>query len=298
MALHPSSYPDMPSRRHAYHDDGSVFHGFRHGSHFPAATLGYFPPVVFTAFTAQQAADANDENPASLISGTGGGGAGAVMAQVLFPERREIDGYYWNGFATYADWIAYSTDTQSGRDGTWLALGSQVFYEGADTFEDYRSRINTTALSNVRGITGYVDAGGAGSFCAIKSLHLYGTISAGETPDRLLWIDDVTDLEFTLPLDYGDIPRGSAEDYAVYLTNNSASLTANSVQLTVEDTFLDMATWFTMSEGGAFQSTLPLAAAIGPAANSPVITVRRNTPDAASTGLYFAWLLANVGSWT
>lgn len=122
-------------------------------------------------------------------------------------------------------------------------------------------------------------------------------MAAGETSDRLLWVDNATGPEFGLPIDYGDIPRGSAEDTEVLLRNNSGSLRAASVQVTAEALYLDSGSWYTLKEpGGSFQATLPLSGSIGPGSDSSVLTLRRIVPDEETLGLQAGRLLASVGS--
>ncbi len=137
------------------------------------------------------------------------------------------------------------------------------------------------------------DGGGYGVLC----WHVYGEISASETPDRLLYIDNATALEFKKPKDYGDVARGSAETYAMKLRNNSASLTASTVQLIAEALFQGSGAWYDFDEGSGFTATLSLASSIANGADSPVITVRRITPDAEALGLHEGRLQVSVGSW-
>lgn len=280
------SYPDAPSRRMALDDDGTFWGRYN--------TEGGTGAMVEISEAVQETAtDEENTNAILWVQNVDG------YFHHIFPELRELDGYFLAVAAVNTFGVYTSGDTTNGYDGTWTqrqAPGTGWFY--TDNYANYRSGILSAAVSNVRGVR-LTKVGGVGSNDDVKGWHLYGEISAGETPDRLLWFDDNTDLEFSKPIDYGDKPRGSAEDYVVYLKNNSGSLSANSVQITAEDLYLGSGSWFTFAEGaGSFQSTLALGSSIGSAANSANITIRVIRPDAATVGLHAARAYANVGSWT
>jgi len=220
----------------------------------------------------------------------------------IFPELREFDGAFIahngrdGGSVTTTD---ESGDTTSGRDGTFSVVDATDWSGNTDGYPTlYRTGIRSYAVSNVRGINFRVqlnsDSGGGMKF---QTVHIYGEISAGETPDRLQWFDDDDDLEFSKPQDYGDVPRGSASDHVVYLKNISASLTASSVQITAESLYLNSGSWYTFDEGSGFSATLALASSIANGADSPNITVRVIRPDAAGLGPHVARVYANAPTW-
>lgn len=278
------SYPDAPSRRMAWDADGSIYL-YREATSVP-----------MTEPAASTRVELNDEDSTSVHSLFNNVRREYV---IIFPELREIDGAYAGGGATYPDFgFDVSADTTNGIDGSWTtgiaSSTSGVFQPGAP-YTYYRSAIRSMALSNKRAIMAVSADGNDGR---MDAFHVYGEIAAGETPDRLLWIDNTTGLEFNLPIDYGDIPRGSAEDRELKLKNNSATLTAASVQITAEALYLNSGAWYTFSEGGAFQSTLALAASIGAGASTSTITIRRDTPDSETLGLHTARAYVNVGSWS
>lgn len=223
---------------------------------------------------------------------------------MLFPELREFDGIFIHQAQPRAVEVLSSGDTTNGIDGSWttqIANYDQSSKGQTSVYDDYRDEITSAAASNIRGIWldgDFTNPAGDDNYW-LHAIHVYGEIAAGETPDRLLWVDNSTGSEFGLPVDYGDIPRGSAEDTEVLLRNNSGSLTAASVQITGEALYLNSGSWYTFKEsGGSFQSTLPLSSSIGAGSDSPVLTIRRITPDTETLGLHAGRAQASVGSWS
>lgn len=269
----------------AWDDDGTVAGG---------VVTDFTSPI--DEWSSSQKTEANDED--DNIARDYGNNSPSKYVLVVYPELREVDGiFYVYGEASPPSTVDTSGDTTNGIDGSWTQRIADLPNFNIVAV-NYRSGITSMAVSNVRGLRVQISNSGLTSAQQVKALHLYGTIAAGETPDRLLWVDNATGSEFGLPIDYGDIPRGSAEDRQVKLRNNSGTLTASSVQVTAEAPYLGSGAWYTFSEGGAFQSTLPLASAIGAGADSPVITLRRIVPDAETLGLHAARAYASVGSWS
>lgn len=284
----------------AWDRDGTVavISNVSSGGLIPSA--GGPPALPFAAITVGQKQEANDEDVAGAIS-NGSNGAHLDVA-LIFPELREIDGIMdiWHRHSG-GYWCYASPDTTNGIDGTFsIAIGGKTapsVSSTTPTTDDHREQIQSAALTSQRCLR--IAASGSGSSGQTwVSLHVYGTISPGETPDRLLWIDEITGLEFSLDIDYGDIPRGSARDRFARLKNNSGSLTANTIQITTEDLFLDAAAWYTYDiGGGGFASTRQISS-LGAGATSSLITIRQDVPDAETLGLHTARAFANVDSWT
>lgn len=285
------SFPNSPSRRMATNDDGTI--GLDATVGFPTSDGG-----SVTEATSAQMRTMNQEGVAG-VAGPGVNVSGTDWVGYIFPELRELDGWHasLDDGGGWENGIANSGDTTNGIDGTWVETGSGIGPIILPTFAGGRNQIESIARSNIRAIRVKPTAGSGGGGACDK-LHIYGEISSGETPDRLLWFDNDDDLEFSLPLDYGDVPRGSAEDHVVYLRNNSGSLTANTVQITAEDLIGGSGGWFTFDDGTGFEATQALAGTIGPGADSVDITIRRITVDAAPLGLHTARALVSVGSWT
>lgn len=271
------SYPDAPSRRMAWDADGSV--GIARNAAFQSTEL-----------TGSETAELNDEdNTASTYAVAGGGSPHYVI--VIFPELREIDGVFAAAVAGIGAFEA-SDDTTNGIDGTWDTVTANMPDEET-VFTRYRVGIVSAAETARRGLRV------VGNQALLQALHIYGTISPGETPDRLLWLDEATGLEFTAPRDYGDRPRGSSLDYELRLRNNSATLTANTIQYTAEDLFLGSAAWYTwtLPAGSTFQSVRSIAS-LAPATTTGLIVLRQIIPGTTVPQHYAARARAAVSSWS
>jgi len=217
----------------------------------------------------------------------------------LFPELREFDGMFvareTGGDGGYGA-VESSVDTTNTIDGTWIEQTANIV-DGTIVTPAYRTVVSF-AVSSVRAVRLRKSSITGGDDEFIQCVHLYGEISAAQTPDRLVWIDNDDDLEFSLPQDYGDVPRGSASLHTVYLHNNSASLAANSVQVTAEALVGASGGWYTFDDGTGFSATKALASSISNGANSPNIIIKRVIPDDEVTGLHAARAFVSVGSWT
>lgn len=280
------SYPDNPSRRMAIDDDGTLM------VHTPTDFS-----VVPIEFSGPNKATLNDESDSQILNLVA---PSTKYLYCIFPELREFDGFFGKvlGQANRVGQVSTSGDTTSFYDGTWTQRSADhPDNTTLGVFARYRDDIESFAVSNVRGVRVVYVRNTGGSLLHVAGFHVYGEISASETPDRLLWFDQPSALEFDLPIDYGDIPRGSAEDRVTFLKNNSSSLTASSVQVTAEDLYLGSGSWYTFDEGSGFSATLALASSIANGANSPNITIRRITPDAEDTGKHVGRAFAAVGSW-
>lgn len=282
------SFPDVPARRMATQNDGTV--GVTSTNGWPTSG-DVMVDINQTQMDVMSAEDLAGSGP--FIANQG------QFVNLIFPELREVDGYYAcaDDGGTFGDALRTSADTTNGSSGTWLDSGSAL---GAVDIllPDYRESIVSLAVSGVRAVrlrpTGLSGGGGT-----MDRFHIYGEISPGETPDRLLFIDENTGLEFTLPNDYGDIPRGSSEDFEWRIKNNSATLTANTVQYTGADLFGGSAAWytFTLPAGSTYAATQQIAS-IAATVTTGIIKTRRITVAAAPTSLHAARQYLNTASWS
>jgi hypothetical protein len=291
------SYPDVPGRRMAYDDDGCVFvwtEGPSGASEIDIPAGGNGSERWRENYAASDLQELNNEDTANIPdlarTGAGTNDQGSVWC-IIFPELRDIDGWYANGQSWSGSrwWIYDSADTTSGRDGTWTQL-SATAARATTTLSDYRDNIDAVARTNKRAVKWFAGCTGTNCIVAPRQFHLYGSIAAGETPDRLLYIDEDTSLEFTADKDYGDIPRGSARDFEMRLKNNSGSKTISTISITTEvqpDSGTSN-TWYTYSVGGGAFVSNPAIASIGPGSSSSLILVRQIIPDDAQTGLHAA----------
>jgi hypothetical protein len=249
---------------------------------------------ALTEISASDKAIANNEQESQCSSAMDS--SGGAMFGVIFPELREVDGIY--AVVTDGDRIGavqVSADTTNGVDGTWTQVVADLDDTDIVVIPGHRTNITSLAATAQRAIRLFrtVDPRG------FKKLHIYGQISPGETPDRLLWIDETTGLEFASAQDYGDVPRGSARDIGVRLMNNSASLTAATIQYTAEDLYLGSGAWYTFTvPGGSTYSSTQGLASLGAGATSGLISARQIVPDDANLGLHAARFYTDVTSWS
>lgn len=280
------SYPNVPSRHMAWDGDGSVaMYWASSGQDWHAA-----PPTEMSQGQREQFAR---EDETAVLS-AGGGGNNANFA-LIFPELREVDGYFYQN--KNGTWTIYeSQNTTNGAGGTWSAQAG-VAPDGNVVRPTYRASITSAAISTVRGLR-FNSTGGGGGY-QMTALHIYGEISPGSTPDRLQYIDELTGLEFALAKDFGDIARGSSEDFEIRIKNNSATLQANTIQYTAEALYLASGGWYTFTEPGlsVFAATQSIAS-LAAATTTGIIQVRRITPAAEATNLHRGRSYLNVSSWT
>lgn len=275
------SYPDAPGRRIAYDADGTI------------VTNQVGATGQQTALTAGEVRALNSIDAAGYTVPRSASG----WLRWFFPEPRDLSGVF--AAAERADdttELAVSADTTNGVDGVWTVT-DPTLAQDHDVTPDFRTEISSLAVAGVRAVrmTWDTDRAVTGTY---RTVHFYGRIAAGHTRHRLHFFDDVTDLEYVAPVDYGDTPRGAATDTAIYLRNGSGSRTAHDVTVTAESIFDSSGGWYTFSDGGPFTASLTLASAIGPGADSPTITVRRIIPDVETVGLHEGRLVAAVGSWS
>lgn len=315
------NWPDAPSNKMAYHNDGTVVAG-RHpidGSPYenfyewasgPTGTEELndldFTPILMN-WANKLFPVANNLTGASLLNRR-------VDSVWLFPERRDLYGFVptyhiaGTGIFDYSADFYASGDTTNGIDGTWTLMLHQHKDLGnmitTGHPEDWRTGIITYYFANARGlkVEGW-GAGGSPTPILWRSMFIFGKISAGETPDRILFVNDVTGLEFVKPMDWGDVPRGTTLDWDIYLLNNSTTLAANTMTLDFVTLYDDSDTWYTIKEnpGGSFATTANIttiaASARYPAADT--FTVRLFVPNDAVLAIVEAILeLSPAASWT
>lgn len=284
-------YPDVPAPRMAYDTDGTVGLLINAGDN------------SITVFSQTDLNTLNDDSDS--IRGIGQ----RILWRItfLFPQARDIGGYFLgvDGYRTPEPReFQTSTDTTNGVDGTWTTIANPMAYN-RNVVPYYRSEINAVSATAVTAVRLNVYMQRDTSW--LRAVHLYGTISAGETPDRLrLWhptldepLDDNTSADGAW-LDWGDVTQGTTADKQFRIKNESTTLTANDINLstnTLTDATVSIPPQITYSNGGAFSTTLAIGN-LAPGAISPVITVRRTTPTNATLNVWTWRLLAEATSWS
>lgn len=285
------NYPDVPGPRLAYDRDGSLLFGIDDES----GSVG----ILSNA----DARTINNENNDSINSDYAGNHGGKIG--LIFPELRDIIGYCLVNTSMGWDTLQTSVDTTSGVDGTWVTRISGGIPRITTMSPNYRTGINVVSWSGIRALR--MRGGDFFDASNILALHLYGSIAAGQTPDRLrLWhptLDQPLDDQAVSPdgayFDWGNVAQGTSQDRTFRIKNNSATQTANSVTASTEaltpSTIPDV---FTLSKDGTtFTATINFTA-IAPGAISSVCTLRRTTPANATLSLAAMRLNAVAVSWT
>lgn len=283
-------YPDVPAPRMAYDIDGTV--GFR---------LSAVRSGTVTALSNANLITWNDETTSTI---TVGPASSSNSFGLIFPQLRDIVGFlYWTGVGNST--FDVSSDTTNGVDGTWSSpatLTNLATAGGAP--QTLRTNILTVSWTGVKAVRETHAHGGSPTS---SIWHIYGTISSGETPDRLrMWhptLDEPLDDNTTADgahLDWAEVTQGTTADKTFRIKNESATLTANSIDITTEvltDASPAIGPQITYSDGGAFATTLNIGN-LSPGTLSSVITVRRTTSSSAALSVWWWRTVAEAGSWT
>lgn len=285
-------YPDVPAPRMAYDRDGTV--GFKY-------VAGAVTP---TQLTGGEMAQINNETENTWWAQDT---VPDWYYGLIFPQLRDITGYFncaYFNTGTNPIVMYTSADTTNGIDGTWTNRGNLSQQSG---LANYRTAISAVSWLGIKGIRLHFDFQGGSGVRTIKKLHLFGSLTAGETPDRLrLWhptldepLDDANSSDGAY-LDWGDVVRGTNQDRSFRIKNNSATLTANSIDLSpqvLSDTAPTVVSQHTLSDGGAFAGSINIGN-LAPGNISSVITLRRTIASNAALSLWTGRININPGSWT
>ena len=243
----------------------------------------YYPTGGATvAWSGVQKTDLNDEDNVKVLN------APTVPTVWIYPEKREIDGIFGakrhnvNTLASYGA-VHSSANTTNGIDGTWVQQIASM-PDVRSCYDKYRDNIESLAVAVQAGLRIGWNASNDSNNGMI-AVHIYGTISPAETPDRILFLDtDNADAVFTKVLDYAEVPRGQTQTRTIKLKNNSASKTINTIQITAEDLYLNAGSWFTFGDDDvSYQATFAIGN-LGSAATK-LIYVKQAVPDAETLGL-------------
>lgn len=283
------NYADAPAPRIAYDRDGSQ--GFR----MQGSTID--------PLSAASLETLNDEDD-DYVNTHGGT---LQYIGLIFADKFDIVGWHaswdedWSGAQIAA--LEWSTNTTSFADGTWNTVTSSPLSTGAvhtATRPEARENIHSVNLPGCKGIRFKCTGGSASDFTSFLWMHFYGTLTAGEAPDRLRFWDPSADSEVGGAFfDWGDMPRNGIGT-KTFRVHNPSSLTAQSVTLTTEaltDTTPSNVSQHTFSlDGTNFSSTLSLGD-LAPGATSSVVTVRREIPSNAALSVWFARIVASASAY-
>lgn len=289
------NYPDVPAPRMAYDRDGSTLYRIDGSS------------VTILADSIKR--DLNDESDSQYGFGTGA----TYRMGIVFPQLRDVVGLHIVHFAGAAfsqglDTFEVSSDTTNGLDGTWSAPGDPAELHGS-VGTAARTSIQSVSWLGIKAFRFYIRKGDDATPVThyMRAIHLYGSITAGETPDRLrMWhptLDEPLDESNAADgayFDWGDIQRNTSSDKTFRIKNNSATMTANSIivsQETLTETTPTITSQFTFSDGGAFAASIDIGS-LAPGAISPIITKRYARPSNATLSLWTSRTIANPTNWT
>lgn len=287
------SYPDVPGRRMGWDGDGTVSASIQTDSSWTG------PEAAVRENSPAEAAELNDEDIGAVTQAYDSLYGWSFL---IFPELREIDGISVGGSSAGNGFKAVETsaDSTDGISGTWTTAIADVHStDNPFTLIDYRDYIDSMAATSRRALRVQRGLVSGQTGAQLRWLHVYGTISPGSTPDKMIWIDEATGVEFTTAIDFGDIPRGGSEDVELRLRNDSASLTANNIQYTAESLYESSGGWytFTLPGGATFQSARQIAS-LAAATTSGLIVMRRITPGDEDLSLHAGRALVDVDSFT
>ena len=282
------AYNDAPSRRLAYDADGTVVVHNQYAG----------PAAAAIDLTGAQSMALNNETHSEVFPEWGYNRSYRV--NFISPELRQIDGV----FASRTDYsfntiLAFgsSSDSTNGIDGSWTTeIASPT--QHLDTYSLFRDNITSLALVTKSAVRIGYSLGSTNSG-SLATVHLYGTISPGETPDRILYLDtEDADAKFSKVLDYGDVPRGQTQTRTIKIKNNSSTKTINTLQLTAEDLYLNAGDWYTFSlDGVSYQATLNTIGNLSPGATK-LIYVKQVVPALEALGVQTGRLKTSHASLT
>lgn len=270
------SFPDPPGLRMAFDRDGSdvVTHN---GSAAP------------TSLVQADRQKINDESMTADVSLP----SGQNYLAIIFPNLRDLValGARFGDAGTYT--VETSTDTTNGLDGTWTTLSGASSNTAFDpSGVGHRTTWRALSASAIKAVRFTVS--GLGADRKVYGVHLYGSIAAGETPDRLVFTDPLGNPLTAAFFDWGDVPRGSSADKAFKVKNNSTTKTATTVTVSIDaltDPTPSVAAQYYLSlDGVTFSASLSIPS-IAPGASVDV-TLRRVTPSSAQLSVWDARLIA------
>lgn len=277
-------YPDSPSWRIAYDEDG---------------TRGVYidPSSVITDLTSADLVKLNNEDNSD---GVAIGDNSSHSIALLFPCLMDIDACFAAiDFGTRVSSIKTSVDTTNGVDGTWVTQSVGSALSGVGLKPVMRQEIVSGTWGGIRGVRFYGVS--SGTTRALSTVHLYGEPTAGQTLDRLvLWHPTLNQRVGAAYFDWGDTPRGSSADKTFRVKNLSPTLTATAPRISLEtltDGSPSVPGYHTLSKGAGFASQQNLANIAPGGISAETCTLRRTTPTNAQLGLWDLRIQAEATTW-
>jgi len=279
-----STYSSYAGHRMAYHLDGTTVYRIDTNN-------------TITQLNSTQIGYLNDESTSSYAVGE------RAHIVFIFPQLRDLTHYFIGREGTSynggAGTFEISSDTTTGLDGSWSTIASP-YVLGNNTVPNYRT-INALSSSGIKAvrIENGSTYGGSLNFTAI---HLFGTLSSGETPNRLdLWHPTLNQRVSASYFDFGDKQQSTVTNISFRVKNQSSTQTANTIVVSMA-TLTDLSPTaignYTLNlNGGSFASTQTISS-LAPNATSDVLTLKLNNPSNAALSLWAGTVKALATSWT
>lgn len=291
------NYPDVTSWRMAWDVDGTQFgrHGRRQQGTPVQGEGGYVE--ASSTIRAQQ----NSEE--TLSGGLTSGSQAGYAYYWIFPELRDLDGYYlFVGGTGNVNRILVSEDTTNGVDGTWTQIQGSYTTPSMANKEALRNSIIYNTVLGIKGIV-VITTGNIASHIPVQNAHWYGEPSPGENLQRLeIWHPTLDQRIGPADLDWGDVPRNSSEIREFRVKNMHETLTAEDVRVAMSiltDTSPSVVGQMAISEDGSnWGAQQTLDTDLGPEEISPILYIRRTTPSNATLSLWWYRLFADCVSWS
>ncbi len=285
------AYSAVPDHRMGYDNDGTVVYAsaFVTGNNFLAGPSAVQSQATLQSWQALTASVFYSSDQYKKV-------------YWFFPEQREVTAMY-NGWAPNVATQQYqlqgSSDTTNGSDGTWETAS---WPGGAPTsdlgFDAWRRTIRAVSFTGgkrtLRMYFGHNNPGGnpGGNW---NGVHVYGEKVAGQTPNDIIYInhDDTPGTEYTSVEDFGDRPLGTSVVRQFRVKNTSATLTANGINIQLNDPNNVMST-----DNTNWVVTINITS-LAPGAESSTMYIRNTTPGAGNAlGPRAARIVTIVTSWT
>lgn len=288
----PGGYPDAPGGRLAYDLDGTQL--FRVDADGPTVEIIY-PSSTIEKF--------NNEHNGTNLNETSVFDPDTFVW--LFNEPKDLFGCWASGdgdgsVENFFTTISVSGDAKTATDGSWVGTGA-AFTICNRHFDTWREDFQTFSASGVWGFRGVSGGKGGLEFVGkqLRQVHIYGETNDAAVPDRILLLDKASGLEVTVH-DWGYTARGDSITKEFQVKNNSATFTADSIDLGFDSLNSHSPdAWHTMKDGAGSYSTALSLGSVGPGATySNDITVKIDVPSTAGMGPWTNRVTIDVPTWS
>lgn len=278
-------YPALTAHRFAYDVDGTIM-------------LYRSRTASFTTLSEAQKNSMNDEDTDGYTIELMQDPNNEAHLIWVFPELRVVS--QWAGFFVYnvaTLYVDYSTDTTTGQDGTWTAVGT-IGPQMVAVQPYVRSQINAITVNSGNAVKGirlrYVHATTTDYNPVVYYWHWFGTKNSHA---GLAFWDPSSDAHAAPTfLDFGDLSQGNVATKTFRIKNHHSTQTANGIVVSAADQSGTMDLEFSIG-GGAYSTDLNIGN-LAAGATSGVITARRTVPSSEAIRIQAARVSAIPTSWS